>query len=677
MYYQKNEFNICQRNRNQLFVDLTLMKYRIEFIINCAGSIKYEDWSQAKSLDQFAPHVQIADTLFLLTQDGYHGFPIVVSPYENEDILLNNGNNISLRQMQQDYKNKKIPTGIALDFNGIETLINKTGLHEQFDPITQQLAKLSNIKSLNMQGFLAGQYVLLDFNSSWLLLIYVLNNLYIRTQRRIVHVQDLQMYHDSFYQNGEFINKNYIQLEYNYIQLSSQEDSDEKDNNNKNKNNNNGSFNLPGLNNKQGNNQTHTQALTTHHQAQAIQSAIANANNKVSDKQQFSKQNEQQQQQKQQDKTVPPLPHHQQQRVDPQVVWEMNVIERKNFLLEKLHARVSLYDAKITDCVPHLLEYDLSYLIAALNDDTDTYIINLVSKLHEQLKYRRTWTLEQKRDFPFWYNPKNLTEAQRKDSSKNEIENDETDLAVELSLDLEVIPTEFAKKAFLGTKLYPILSKNYPNQAHKLYTNCMKFEINHIQNAICDVKKLDELVTKAQLIIQYQENNDYKSEMNMNVEMADEKKKDVQNKSDEESNNEDGQEDDIEIDITVNSNKNGNENENENGNEWKDNYDREKYANFDPSNFEKDKVEEQLYNPNMSSYENEKMREMSFKMLDSWNDRIYSHLRTFRNYQPTFSNKDKLYDHSTRTLVKGVIEKFFYDNIWFQKIFGTTHHTQR
>ena len=78
----------------------------------------------------------------------------------------------------------------------------------------------------------------------------------------------------------------------------------------------------------------------------------------------------------------------------------------ENFLLEKLHARVSLYDAKITHFVPHLLEYDLSLLIAALNDDTDTYIINLVSKLHEQLKYRRTWSTEQRRDYPFWYNPK-------------------------------------------------------------------------------------------------------------------------------------------------------------------------------------------------------------------------------------------------------------------------------
>ena len=58
-----------------------------------------------------------------------------------------------------------------------------------------------------------------------------------------------------------------------------------------------------------------------------------------------------------------------------------------------------------------------------------------------------------------------------------------------------------------------------------------------------------------------------------------------------------------------------------------------------------------MHNPNVSSYENEKLREMSFKMLDSWNDKLYSHLRTFKNYSALFSNKDKLYDHSTRKMV--------------------------
>ena len=49
---------------------------------------------------------------------------------------------------------------------------------------------------------------------------------------------------------------------------------------------------------------------------------------------------------------------------------------------------------------------------------------------------------------------------------------------------------------------------------------------------------------------------------------------------------------------------------------------------------------------------------MSFKLLDSWNDKEYSHLRTFRNYSPMFSNKNRLYDHSTRKMVFGDDEAF-------------------
>ena len=371
------EFNICMRSRSQFFIDKELMKYRIEFIINCVGCIKYDKWSKANSLEEFAPHAQISDTLFLLSQDEYYGFPIGVTPFEREEILLNNGTNVSVRQMQQDFANGKIKTSITLDFNGIETLINKNGLHKQFDPITQQLAKVKNIESLNIQGFLAGNYVLLDFNSKWLLPVYILNNLYVRTQRRIVHVQDLRMYHDSFYKNGEFVNKEFIQMEYNYIQLSSQEKSDD-----------NNQFSLASLNQEQKNDQTNTQGLNTHHQSKVIQTAVANANGKVSDMQQFAQNNEEksdgkveeqqtQQPQEQHPTCIPALSHHKHPKVDPREVWDMNVVVRKDFLLEKLHARVSLYDPKITDCVPHLLEYDLSLTIAALNDETDTYILNL------------------------------------------------------------------------------------------------------------------------------------------------------------------------------------------------------------------------------------------------------------------------------------------------------------
>ena len=52
------------------------------------------------------------------------------------------------------------------------------------------------------------------------------------------------------------------------------------------------------------------------------------------------------------------------------------------------------------------------------------------------------------------------------------------------------------------------------------------------------------------------------------------------------------------------------------------------------------------------------MKEMVFKLMDSWNDPIYSHLRTFRKFDPMFSKRDKLYDHSTRTMIFGNDELF-------------------
>ena len=61
--------------------------------------------------------------------------------------------------------------------------------------------------------------------------------------------------------------------------------------------------------------------------------------------------------------------------------------------------------------------------------------------------------------YPFWYNPNNISEEERKDSSKNEIQDDENDEAVTISLQLEVIPTPFAKLAYLGTEILPKLNK--------------------------------------------------------------------------------------------------------------------------------------------------------------------------------------------------------------------------
>ena len=77
----------------------------------------------------------------------------------------------------------------------------------------------------------------------------------------------------------------------------------------------------------------------------------------------------------------------------------MSPYHRNQFLIEQLHSRIEAYDPLATGCVPHLLEYDLPHLIAALNDDT--YILHLVHKINEQLKYRYTWSKEMIDTYPF------------------------------------------------------------------------------------------------------------------------------------------------------------------------------------------------------------------------------------------------------------------------------------
>ena len=571
----RQEFKSLRRNLSQIFIDTDLMKYRIEFILNCIGIIKHSDWINAGLLQHFASEAKSADTLFLLTDD-YHGFPIGVAPGEENPILMNNGTYVSLKQLQQDFKNNKIQTSIALDFNGIETLIDNYNIHDQFKSFTQKMAKVGKCDNIIIQGFLTGQYVLLDFETGWLLPVYILNDQYVRTETRIVNVKDLDKCYYQFYDQGEFISKNDIQLENDYIQLSSQTDEykDSKD-----------ALSLPRIPLNQETPNGPNVGITTTVQTGLINNAMNNAINRTTDIQQFE--NNQGQQQPQQQQQQQPhrqaqqnnQPHEQQQsqpattaniglrnipkssnkkfeKVDPREVLNMSPYQRQDYLIEQLRQRVELYDPKLVECVPRLIEFDLPHLVAALNDDT--YILHLISQLYEQLNYRKNWTKEMLDTRPFWYNEKN--KPKEKQGGKAELlldeENDDIDMAVTISLELEVIPTTFVKLAYLGTKLYPKLIKYYPNQVHRLYSKCMQFEINLIQEAICDNETFNRLVTQAQIVIQFEERNENINKTVMTVEPADSDTVNTTNNNNNQNNNrsdndekDNNEIDDIEIDL--------------------------------------------------------------------------------------------------------------------------------
>ena len=170
--------------------------------------------------------------------------------------------------------------------------------------------------------------------------------------------------------------------------------------------------------------------------------------------------------------------------------------ERRNEYLEKhLRAKIHMYEPRAKDRAKHLLQFDLEQIVTALNDDQ--YLFKLIDILNDQLKYRKNWSEEQKLNQPFWWNEKNLNANDK--NSKLEFEDEEKDESVEISIKLLQIPSEGSKIAFLGTKLYPKIKQQYPNQVNKLYNVCLERPIQDLQKAICDKDFLQAFLTEAQI----------------------------------------------------------------------------------------------------------------------------------------------------------------------------------
>ena len=64
---------------------------------------------------------------------------------------------------------------------------------------------------------------------------------------------------------------------------------------------------------------------------------------------------------------------------------------------------------------------------------------------------------------------------------------------------LAQMPSNHSKIAFLGTMLYPKIKELYPNQTNKLYNICLNYDINELQNAVCDSDGWKDLLTEAQI----------------------------------------------------------------------------------------------------------------------------------------------------------------------------------
>ena len=302
----RNEFTQLQRELSSLFIDKDLMKYKIEFITNCVGLVTYDKWSKAKNFNDIDKNATSDHTLFFQCQNGYDGFPVGIQKAKSSDdskedemdlLLLNNGNYVSFNELRNLSAQNQIQTGITLDFNGNERLLDGDDWHVQYDYMTQQIAKVdfNNLSKSFIYDYLAGQFILLDFDSEWLLPIYVLNDKFIRAQSCIIHIHDLQNFYQTELHSGNFILKNSIQLEHNYIELTSQSSENEYSSNNNMSNNNSNNnrngknkkstkhvhFHLPPIN--QIPSPSKLNGLMTETQAKIVSQTMDNSHNQTSD----------------------------------------------------------------------------------------------------------------------------------------------------------------------------------------------------------------------------------------------------------------------------------------------------------------------------------------------------------------------------------------------------------
>ena len=180
---------------------------------------------------------------------------------------------------------------------------------------------------------------------------------------------------------------------------------------------------------------------------------------------------------------------------------------RRNEYLEKqLRARLRVFEPKAQDRAKYLLHFDLEQLVAALNDDA--YLLKLMDILNKQLNCRQNWTEEAKVNRPFWWNHENKEQngLNTSKSGKEEFEDVEQDPSVLISIKLAQMPSNHSKIAFLGTLLYPKIKELYPNQTNKLYNICLNYDIDELQQAVCNKDGLKDILTQAQIQLETQIN---------------------------------------------------------------------------------------------------------------------------------------------------------------------------
>ena len=272
------QYQLLYEVRQSIFIDLKNVTYRIEFMVNYSQTIPKVNWHN-KTFDDLFNNANSLSTFMLLDHTGIYGVPIGINKY-SKSIILNNNAWLKWNDFKTRFNENEIERYQNLDFKGNENLLDNQSINNNYKIPCQQIAKvdLEKLSKATILSYFIGQYVLIDYNGDSYLPIYIYTTTLIRTNQHIVNLADIVRYVDQI--PNALIHKDEIENSENYVTITPTNCAIKADWKSSVVNQ------APDLDIIQVSN---INGQMTEEQAEMVDAAMNNANNHVSDRQQFRK----------------------------------------------------------------------------------------------------------------------------------------------------------------------------------------------------------------------------------------------------------------------------------------------------------------------------------------------------------------------------------------------------
>ena len=346
--------------------------------------------------------------------------------------------------------------------------------------------------------------------------------------------------------------------------------------------------------------------------------------------------------------------------MDIQHFYELSIQDRSTMLFTKLTKKLNpIYrDGNLNQRVNQFMEYDNEKIITALNDNQ--YFMILLSKMEKQLEAWSKLTDEDQKAYPLWWNLKQTDNKKDGKKGKDEIEDDDPDEVQyemrDLENEIDDIEQVNVKKQYLVHIIWQKLLHIDPNRTNKLLAKLLSKQITDLKQAIIDKNIFRKLINETYKEIQdgIQKLNPNKiekdSENKNGIEIKNNNEIEIENSN--EKNKEDGvnKEHDSEVEIE-NENENNNENKQENKDENSETSEENDFDMIPNLGNNLMEIQELLFGK-------VELNLINKYLVNSWRDSFYSHLKTFQYKNPDFSNKETIYDNSSKSIVTSEDEQF-------------------